>query len=127
MQRAYKEFDRSDIIVVSSPLYFNGITAQLKAIVDRCQAIWASKYVLKDPLINRNKKRKGLFICTAGQDQGNPDFSGALKVIEIFFRAVNVNEWNNFLISGVDTRPVWEREKLLQDIYHMANELSSFN
>lgn len=35
MPRIYKKLTEADIIVVASPVYFYGISAQLKAIVDR--------------------------------------------------------------------------------------------
>ncbi len=56
MQTLYKEFESSDVIIITSPLYFNSVSAQLKAVIDRCQAIWSSKYALKDSMISQEKK-----------------------------------------------------------------------
>ena len=38
---------QADIIVAASPIFFYNVTAQLKALIDRCQTLWARKYVLK--------------------------------------------------------------------------------
>jgi len=49
MQKIYDEFRTADHIVLASPIQFMTVTAHLKAMIDRCQALWACKYVLKIP------------------------------------------------------------------------------
>ena len=39
--------DAADRFVVASPIFFANVSAQLKAMIDRCQAYWARKYLLK--------------------------------------------------------------------------------
>ena len=43
MQMVYQELEQADRIVLASPLHFMGVTAQMKAMIDRCQALWARK------------------------------------------------------------------------------------
>ncbi len=124
MSQVYGELDRSDIIVVSCPLYFNGVTAGFKALVDRCQAVWASKYVLGDSMIDRKKDRKGLFICTGGQPEDETDFTGALLVAEAFFRVSNVKIWNKMLVTDVEKRPVMGRGDVTGQVRRLAKELT---
>ena len=50
MQKMYPKLVDADGIIVSSPIYFMGVSAQLKAFIDRCQAFWARKYVLHLPI-----------------------------------------------------------------------------
>jgi len=124
MTWTYEQLNRSDIIVVSCPIYFNGVSAQFKALVDRCQAIWASKYVLGDSMIDRQKERGGLFICTGGQPEGKSNFNGAVMVADMFFRVINVNKWDKLLISNVDSHPVKDRKDVLEQINITAKELA---
>ena len=44
----------TDVIVVATPIFFYSVTAQLKALIDRSQALWSRKYKLKltDPVKN---------------------------------------------------------------------------
>ncbi|GAJ23061.1 unnamed protein product, partial [marine sediment metagenome] len=49
MQMVYRELEDADRIVLASPIQFMGVTAQMKAMIDRCQALWARKYLLKLP------------------------------------------------------------------------------
>ena len=47
MEDIYPKLLEADIVIVASPMFFYGITAQVKALIDRCQALWARRYVLK--------------------------------------------------------------------------------
>jgi len=67
MQPMHKKLLEADCIVFASPIYFGGVSAQLKAFIDRCQALWSRKYILKQALISPDReKRLGYFISTAG-------------------------------------------------------------
>ncbi|MCD8037254.1 MAG: flavodoxin family protein [Clostridiales bacterium] len=56
MDKVYKKLSEADIIVVASPVYFYGLSAQLKAIVDR----------LHNPIRNSFKTKKlGLILAAA--------------------------------------------------------------
>ena len=39
-----KKIIKTDKVILASPIYFYGITAQLKALIDRCQTLWSRKY-----------------------------------------------------------------------------------
>ncbi len=115
MTHLYKAFNDSHIILFASPLYFNSVSAQAKAIIDRCQAIFSSKYVLKDPMIDRNRKRIGLFISTAGVDiKDDPElFKGTLPVMDLFFRSINTEYVGNLFVGNVDRVKVVDNPEAL--------------
>jgi len=50
MQWIHTRLRESDRLIVASPVFFMGLTAQTKMMIDRCQALWAIKYVLKQPV-----------------------------------------------------------------------------
>jgi hypothetical protein len=63
MQGIYPRLLEANIVILASPIFFYGITGWAKAMVDRCQALWARKYVLHDPsLKTENKRRAGFYI-----------------------------------------------------------------
>jgi multimeric flavodoxin WrbA len=62
MQSVYREIEWADRLVLASPLFFMGITAQMKAMIDRCQALWARKYQLMRPPLGDLRRREGIFI-----------------------------------------------------------------
>lgn len=120
MEPIYKKFDEADIIIIASPMCFTSVSAQLKALIDRCQAIYVSKYQRGKSIIDVHKKRAGCFICTTGSK--NPDFTGVLMVADQFFKAVNAAHVSNLLLDNTDDFPIRLRE-LKQQYAQTAQEL----
>lgn len=104
MQMVYKEMEAADRIVLSSPVQFMGVSAQLKAVIDRCQALWARKYVLKVPPLGDNRPRKGFFISVSGRRTVPQLFDGELLTIKNLFRMIDVPYSGDLLIPGVDAK-----------------------
>ncbi|KNF09953.1 NADPH-dependent FMN reductase [Gottschalkia purinilytica] len=117
MDELYENFNDSDGIILASPVYFNTVASLTKAMIDRCQVYWSSKYVLKNPSIDRNKKRFGLFICVGGAPYKEDQFDACTPVIDLFFRAVNTNYKGNILVSNTDVTPTWQREDITKNAY----------
>ena len=67
MQQIYAELEQADVIVLASPVQFSGPPAAVKAMIDRCQCLWARKYVLKIPPLSRERKRKGFLISVGAR------------------------------------------------------------
>ncbi|MCJ7523454.1 MAG: flavodoxin family protein, partial [Dehalococcoidia bacterium] len=87
MTGIYPRLLASDIVIVASPIFFYNLSAQVKALIDRCQALWARKYILKlDP---PNSARKGAFIGVAAT-QGKQLFDGAKLTVKYLFTSIGV-------------------------------------
>ena len=126
MTGVYDKFNDSDIIIVGSPLYFNSVTAITKAMIDRCQSYWSSKYKLNKPSIDKNKKRKGMFIGVGGAKYANLEnsFIGATMVIKLFFKAINTQYMYNIFADNTDRIFVGDRRTLLKKAYEAGVELA---
>jgi len=104
MQPVYDELERADRLVLASPVHFRGVTAQTKAMIDRCQALWVRKYRLKlPPLGNRQVERKGLFISVGGTKQANL-FEPAVATVKSLFRTLDITYADELLFPGVDEK-----------------------
>jgi len=103
MQMIYEELEAADRIILASPVQFMGPTAELKAMIDRCQALWARKYVLKVPPLNPVKNRKGFFISAGGRKIANL-FEPSLIIVKTFFRILNIDYAGDLLFTGIDEK-----------------------
>ncbi len=103
MQMVYRELEAADRIVLASPIHFMGVTAQMKAMIDRCQALWARKYVLKLPPLGNGRERKGLFISVGGRKIANV-FNGALVTIKSLFTVLDVTYAGALLFRNMDEK-----------------------
>ncbi|MTI49077.1 flavodoxin family protein [Sporosalibacterium faouarense] len=120
MDDIYSDFDEGDGVIIASPLYFNTVSSLTKIMIDRCQVYWSSKYVLKNPSIDINKKRVGMFICVGGAPYRENQFDGCTPVMDLFFKAINTSYKHNIFASHTDKTPVWEREDLMSKAYEMG-------
>ncbi len=97
----YPELETLDAVALASPIQFYGLTADAKAMIDRCQAFWARKYILKRPL--SEQPRKGIFISVGGT-KFRDLFEPAKATVKIFFRTIDVEYWGELLYRGVDEK-----------------------
>ena len=83
----YPLIRQAEIVVIGTPIFFYNMTAQLKAMVDRCQTFWARKYVfkLKDPA---QKMRRG-FLLSVAATRGKTLFEGLELTAKYFFDAID--------------------------------------
>ncbi|SDC62192.1 MULTISPECIES: flavodoxin family protein [unclassified Candidatus Frackibacter] len=123
MEELYQDFDQADIILISTPVFFNGVSAQLKTMIDRCQAIWSSKYRAKGSIIDRDKKRFGFLLGSGGAPAYEGQFKGIYKVIDMFFKVTNTEWRGELLISNSDEVPIKERSHVLEEAYGIGKEL----
>ena len=103
MQMVYKEMEKADRIVLASPIHFLGLTAQMKAMIDRGQALWARKYILNIPPLGDKRERKGLFIAVGGMKLAHL-FEPSLATVKAFFKVIDVEYAGELLFPGVDEK-----------------------
>jgi multimeric flavodoxin WrbA len=99
----YNELEQADRIILSSPIQFMGVTAQAKAMIDRCQALWARKYVLNRPPLGDRRERKGLFVSVGGRKAANL-FEGALITVKSLFTVLDIKYTGELVFPGVDEK-----------------------
>ncbi len=103
MQLMHKKLLKADCIVFASPIYFCGVSAQLKSFIDRCQTLWSRKYILKQALISPDKgKRSGYFISTAGSKDYNKVFEGAIYVVKAIFNTLDIKYTGELLFKDME-------------------------
>jgi len=123
MQMVYRELEDADRIVLASPIQFMGITAQMKAMIDRCQALWARKYLLKIAPLGNGRERKGFFISVAGRKIANV-FEPALVMIKTVFRILDITYAGELLFLGVDEkRAIAKQPDALRQAFLAGQEL----
>ena len=102
MASIYEELVSADRILLASPVFFYGLTSQAKALVDRCQALWMRRHVLKtwEPDL---VARKGALIAV-GATRGAKLFDGVVLTAKYFFDAVGMSFVDQVLVRGVDAK-----------------------
>jgi len=111
------------VVILASPMFFYGVTSQAKALIDRCQALWARKHILKLTLPDGG--RKGAFIAV-GATKGKRLFEGSILTVKYFFEAINVEYVDELLVRGVDARgEIKQHPTALSDAFELGRRVAS--
>jgi multimeric flavodoxin WrbA len=121
MDAVYSKLLSADHIIVATPIFFYGVSSQLKAVIDRCQAIWARKYILKQSISAPG--RKGIFIAV-GATKGENLFEGSRMVMKYFFKAIDITYSGELLIRNIDRKgEITEHPDLIAAAFSIGQQL----
>ena len=127
MQEIYPKLLEADFIILASPIFFYGVTAQAKRMIDRCQALWARKYILKKSSVRENAKakRKGWFLSVAGS-RGARVFEGAILTVKYFFDALNVEYAGELTFRRIDAKgAIKKHPSALKEAFEAGQRLAT--
>lgn len=128
LQMLQERLIAADRIVIAAPIFFMGINAQMKAVIDRMQPLWALKYVFKEPLIQDATRppRKGIYLSAAGTKF--PDvFDCAVRSVKNLFHVLDVEYFGDCLYRGIDQAGDIEKHPTaFEDVAAKALELANY-
>lgn len=118
----YPLLRQADIIVAATPIFFYSVPAQLKALIDRSQALWARRYRLK--LNDPNQKFRRGFLLSLGATKGKNLFDGLHLTIKYFFDAVGTNLEGSLTYRQIENSGDMEKHpSVLKEVKEKANQL----
>lgn len=129
MDLVYPEIDRADGIVLATPIYFMGVTAQTKAMIDRCQGYWFKHFggaaTHRGTGFSALGTRPALFLATAGGRWPRTDsFTGAKSVVKAFFNTMGYKYWGELIVDDTDQTPVWDREETIASAFETGRRIA---
>ena len=123
MNEVYPVIREADRIILVSPIFFFGLTAQIKALIDRCQALWCEKYLLNKPLPQGEYGRKGLLILVGGMKK-EKGFTSSNATATAFFRTISVPEHDILSYPGVDAKgAIKNHPSALNEVYEAGKKI----
>jgi multimeric flavodoxin WrbA len=123
MTEIFAAIRETDRIILASPIFFHGLSAQAKAMVDRCQSFWCEKYLLKKTIPSSYHGRKGLLLLVAGMKKED-GLRCAEATAKAFFRTVSVPEHETLAYGGVDGRgDIVKHPTALKDAFEAGKRL----
>ena len=102
MQKVYPLFEEADVILLASPIFFYGLSAQAKAVVDRAQAMW-SRRMLRKPRDQWKHHEGGTgYLIAVGATKGKNLFEGVKFVAKYFFDALDMDYEDGLFYKGLE-------------------------
>ena len=130
MDYVYDRIIEADCIVLASPIYCMGLTAQAKPLVDRAQVFRSRKFVLHLPVVppERKGKRVGIFLSTAGQDWDYV-FDSTIPSVKCFFHVIDVRnkDIRYLMVISVDETGAIDRHPTANaDAERLARDVAAY-
>lgn len=123
MSEIYKAIREGERFILASPIFFFALSAQTKIMLDRCQAFWSEKYLLKKVIPEGQYGRKGLLLLVGGmkRDIGIKCSETSAKA---FFRTISVPTHETLGYLGIDAKgDILEHPAALKDAYNAGKKL----
>lgn len=122
MQAVYAQMKTADALILVTPIYFNGVPSQVKALVDRTQMIFMSQFAHKVPYPNEtNEEQKGAyFIAFGGARTYENQFLGVEETMKWVLKSLKMPLRQYVQVSATDhLKPksfLEDKGKLLDEI-----------
>lgn len=120
MKDLYPLIERADAIILASPIYFDGLTSQAKAFIDRSQAFWVRKYRLK----RSGKKKRGAFLGAAARLDTR--FDCAARTVSIWFLTVGAKMLEDRTFPGFEEKgSILDSPRSLEEAKDLGRRLAA--
>jgi len=117
MEAVYPLLAAAEVVFLAGPIFFYSLPAQVKAVIDRSQALW-------------NRRRLGLngpgrsgrgFLIAVGATRGRNLFQGAELTAKYFFDALDMAYGGGLLLRGLEAKgDVLARTEALERAFELG-------
>jgi multimeric flavodoxin WrbA len=114
----------ADRLIFATPIFFMSVCAQAKILIDRCQSLWALKYLLKQPIDPvKGRHRLGMVIAVGGT-KNKKMFDSVRLVMKYYLDALDMDYFANLFIGNVDEAGVIADNKAaMEQAFRLGAEL----
>jgi len=115
----------ADRLIFATPIFFMSVCAQAKILIDRCQCLWASKYILKRPIIGPREISRLAMVIAVGGKKGGKGFDCIRLMMKYYLDTVDMGYFANLFVSNVDEAgKIAENTNAMQEAIRLGRELT---
>ncbi len=102
MQKLYDPLRAADRIIIASPIFFMGPTAQAKTMIDRCQPLWCRRNLGQD--VARSDHERAALYLGAGGSSFDHLFEATRAILAAWYWTLEIFERREVAIADADAR-----------------------
>ena len=126
MQGLYDKMIACDRLVFATPIFFMNTPWLGKMAIDRCQCLWARKYILKLPLFDPPRTGRQAAVIAVGATRGKSLFDGLMQTMQHVFQALELDHVADVLVRQVDGKgEIRKRPEVLEQAYELGRKLGA--
>ena len=125
MNRVYPLLLEARVVILATPVFFYGPSALIKTLIDRCQALWARKYLLG---MSPGQKHRGQgCVISVGATGGSKLFDGILLTARYFFDVLELDMTHRLLVRRADQAgDVLLQQEAMDQARQLGHSLSAY-
>lgn len=122
-QMLYSKLLETDRLIFATPIFFMTVCAQAKILIDRCQCLWAHKYVLKQPLITTGRDRRAMVIAVGGT-KSKKMFDSVRLTMKYFLDVLDMHYAANLFVNNIDAPgQIKKHPSTMNEAFRLGKEL----
>lgn len=123
-QTLYSKMLETDHLIFATPIFFMTVCAQAKLLIDRCQCLWAHKYVLKQPLIETARRDRRAMVIAVGGTKSKKMFESVRLTFKYYLDVLDMSYAANLFVNKVDARgQIKENTAAMEQAFRLGCEL----
>jgi len=121
MQSVYPLLQDADIIFLATPIFFYGMSSQVKALIDRCQAMWSKRMLEKTHEERKSYDSGKGYIIAVGATKGKNLFDGVQLTARYLFDALDMSYEDGLFFRRIDKRgAIMEHPEALKEAFDLG-------
>jgi multimeric flavodoxin WrbA len=114
----------ADRIVFATPIFFMSVCAQAKILIDRCQCLWASKYILNRPVVKPRQTQRLAMVIAVGGKKGGKAFDCIRLIMKYYLDTLDMGYFANLFVSNADEAgKIADNAEAMQEAVRLGKEL----
>jgi multimeric flavodoxin WrbA len=114
-----------DRLVFATPIFFMSVCAHAKILIDRCQCLWARKYLLKQPIRQSQGDHRLAMVIAVGGTTNKKMFEGVQLTMKYYLDALDMGYFANLFVGNVDEAgKIADNEKAMEQAFRLGEELA---
>ena len=103
-QIVFQKMLQADRLVFATPVFFMGVCTQGKLLIDRCQCLWARKYVLKQPLFSDGTRDRRAMVIAVGGSKSTDMFASIRLTMKYYLDSLEMKLAAALFVNQIDAR-----------------------
>lgn len=117
---------QADRLVFATPIFFMSVCAQAKILIDRCQCLWARKYLLKRPVDPAGDRNRLAMVIAVGGTKSKKMFDGVRLVMKSCLDALDMGYFANLFVSNVEEAGrIVDNAEAMEQAFRLGVELAN--
>lgn len=121
----YEKLEQCDCLIITTPIFFYSVPAQLKALIDRTQAFYVRKYTLDDPVVPKGYPKRPAYLLALGGSKDKKIFDAVFLVLSYFLKSLDLVLKTSLLYNNIDKKDdVLRHPSALKDAYNLGVDIA---